>query len=137
NRDQSPFVPLNDYTALVIGLVMEDRPFDQILYGDLLYMSPNVSPAPSASSNAHYEALEQRMLDPDFEPEAELAATTQSGIYGVPAQATAGAMTTRAAAESFFIAGTNRAMFRFTLMNHMCMVLEQVHDTSLPTDRIR
>ncbi|MBN1241053.1 MAG: hypothetical protein JXB36_21320, partial [Gammaproteobacteria bacterium] len=73
NRDQSPFVPLNDYTTLVIGLVMEDRPFDQILYGDLLYMSPNVSPAPSASSNAHYEALEQRMLDPDFEPEAELA----------------------------------------------------------------
>ncbi|MBN1237194.1 MAG: hypothetical protein JXB36_01770, partial [Gammaproteobacteria bacterium] len=66
-----------------------------------------------------------------------LAATTQSGIYGLPAQATAGAMTTRAAAESFFIAGTNRAMFRFTLMNHMCMDLEQVHDTSLPTDRIR
>jgi hypothetical protein len=46
-------------------------------------------------------------------------------------------MTTRAAAEAFFIAGTNRAMFRFTLMNHMCMDLEQVHDTSIVPDRIR
>jgi hypothetical protein len=46
-------------------------------------------------------------------------------------------MTTRAASEAFFIAGTNRAMFRFTLMNHMCMDLEQVHDTSIVPDRIR
>ena len=46
-------------------------------------------------------------------------------------------MTSRAAAEAFFIAGTNRAMFRFTLMNHLCMDMEQVHDTSITPDRIR
>ena len=46
-------------------------------------------------------------------------------------------MTTRAASEAFFIAGTNRAMFRFTLMNHLCMDMEQVHDTSVTPDRIR
>jgi hypothetical protein len=46
-------------------------------------------------------------------------------------------MTTRAAAEAFFIAGTNRAMFRFTLMNHMCMDMEQVLDTTIAPDRIR
>src|SRR5690606_13847222 len=28
NRDQSAFVPLNDYTALVIGMVKDDVPFD-------------------------------------------------------------------------------------------------------------
>ena len=28
-------------------------------------------------------------------------------------------------------------MFRFTLMNHMCMDMEQVHDTSIAPDRIR
>jgi hypothetical protein len=28
-------------------------------------------------------------------------------------------------------------MFRFTLINHMCMDLEQVHDTSIIPDRIR
>ncbi len=46
-------------------------------------------------------------------------------------------MTSRAASEAFFIAGTNRAMFRFTLINHLCNDLEQVHDPSLPPDRIR
>ena len=137
NRDQSPFVPLNDYTTLVIGLVKDNEPFDQILYADALYVAPAVSPPPSATSNAHYEALEQRMLDPSFDPVTQLQRTEQSSVYPVPAHATAGAMTTRAAAESFFIAGTNRAMFRFTLINHMCMDLEQVQDTSLVPDRIR
>src|SRR6185312_6593220 len=42
-----------------------------------------------------------------------------------------------AAAQAFFIAGTNRAMFRFTLLNHLCRDMEQVHDTSRPPDRIR
>ena len=33
-----------------------------------------------------------------------------------------------AAAAMFFVAGTNRAMFRFTLMNHLCTDLEQVQE---------
>ena len=61
----------------------------------------------------------------------------QSSVYPVPSAATAGAITTRAAAQAFFIAGTNRAMFRFTLINHLCMDMEQVHDTSVIPDRIR
>jgi hypothetical protein len=136
NRDQSVFVPLNDYITLVIGMVKDNEPFNQILTGDLLYTAPGVSPAPSATSNAHYEALETRMRQPAFN-QSEIVRTTQSGTYGTPVAATAGAMTTRAAAEAFFIAGTNRAMFRFTLMNHMCMDMEQVHDTSITPDRIR
>jgi hypothetical protein len=55
----------------------------------------------------------------------------------LPANATAGVMTTRAAAEAFFVAGTNRANFRFTLLNHLCNDLEQVKDTSRPADRVR
>ena len=39
--------------------------------------------------------------------------------------------------QAFFVDGTNRAMFRFTLLNHMCVDLEQVQDVSLPPDRIR
>jgi hypothetical protein len=136
NRDQSVFVPLNDYTALVIGMVKDNVPFDQILSGDLLYVGSGQA-LPSPASNAHYESLEQRMLNPSFNPQTDLVQTTQSNVYGVPANATAGAMTTRAAAEAFFVAGTNRAMFRFTLINHMCMDLEQVHDTSIVPDRIR
>ncbi len=136
NRDQNPFVPLNDYVTLVMGMVRDNVPFNQILSANTLYIAPSVSPPPSASSNAHFEALEARMRAPDFN-QNELQPTTQTAIYGTPAAATAGAMTTRAAAEAFFIAGTNRAMFRFTLMNHMCMDMEQVQDTSIAPDRIR
>jgi hypothetical protein len=137
NRDQSVFVPLNDYTTLVIGMVINDQPFDEILTADRLYVRSG-QPLPTASSNAHYEALETRMTAPDFDPMSELVEVTQSSAYPMLAGgAAAGAMTTRAASEAFFIAGTNRAMFRFTLLNHMCMDLEQVHDTSIVPDRIR
>ena len=136
NRNHDPFVPLNDYVTLVMGMVRDDVPFDQILSGDILYMAPGVSPAPSASANDHYVALETRMRNPAFN-QSELARTTQSGTYGLPPAATAGAITTRAASEAFFIAGTNRAMFRFTLVNHLCMDMEQVHDTSITPDNIR
>jgi hypothetical protein len=135
NRDQSVFVPLNDYITLVIGMVKDNVPFDDILSADLLYVDATQN-LPSPNSNAHYEALEQRMKDPAFNV-SSIVPTVQSTTYGIPSGATAGAMTTRAASEAFFIAGTNRAMFRFTLMNHMCMDLEQVHDTSIIPDRIR
>jgi hypothetical protein len=136
NRDRSAFVPLNDYTTLVIGMVRDNVPFNEILSGNYLYVANGVSPAPSATSNAHFEALESRMRNPSFNV-SELTQMSQTAVYGTPAAATAGAITTRAAAEAFFIAGTNRAMFRFTLMNHMCMDMEQVLDTSITPDRIR
>lgn len=136
NRDQSPFVPLNDYTTLVIGMVKDNLSFDRILYDDLLYRANGISPAPSVSSNAHYAALEQAMLSPEFDP-ATLEPTTQTSAYGLTSGAAAGAMSTRAAAEAFYIAGTNRAMLRFTLMNHLCVDLEQLHDNSVIPDRIR
>jgi hypothetical protein len=46
-------------------------------------------------------------------------------------------MTTRAGAMAFFSDGTNRAMFRFTLMNHMCTDLEPLKDVSRTPDHVR
>lgn len=135
NREQSVFVPLNDYTATVIGMVRDDRPFNTVLSADLLYIGQGVAgvPAYSPANNDHYEALERVGAD----LRTALVERTQSGLNGIPAAATAGVMTTRAASQAFFIAGTNRAMFRFTLMAHMCRDLEQVIDTTRPPDRIR
>jgi hypothetical protein len=132
NRDESVFVALNDYTATIIGMVRDDRDFRGILSEDLVYVGTGAGvPAYSTSSNAHYEALETADLQAVLEPR------TQSSVSGLPAEATAGVITSRAAAKSFFIDGTNRAMFRFTLLNHLCRDLEQVHDTSRAPDRIR
>ena len=57
NRDQTQFVPLNDYIATVMGLVRDERDFREVLFGDVIYIASGVSPAYSISSNAHYEAL--------------------------------------------------------------------------------
>ncbi len=135
NREQTVFAPLNDYTATVIGIVRDDLPFNEVLSADILYVGGGGLglPAVSASNNDHYEQMETRGVN----LLTGLTRSTQSGVYGTPPAATAGVMTSRAAAQSFFIAGTNRAMFRFTLLNHMCRDLEEVQDTSRPPDRIR
>jgi hypothetical protein len=134
NRDASIFVPLNDYIATVIGMVRDDVDFSTVLSADLLYTSnaPG-APAYNSANNAHYQYLDDNHVD----LQATLRPQTQSGLLGLPVAATAGIMTTRAAAQSFFVAGTNRAMFRFTLMNYLCRDMEQVHDTTRPADRIR
>ena len=134
NRDQNVFVPLNDYIATFIGMVRDDVPFNTFLSADLLYMSnAGGLPAVSAANNNHYEAIENQSVD----MQATLVATSQSSVYPFPSTAAAGIMTTRAAAEAFFVAGTNRAMFRFTMLNHMCNDMEQVHDVKRVPDRIR
>ena len=107
----------------------------RVLSGDVLYVGGAGLPAYSPTSNALYEQMEDQDLD--LSNPSVLVASTQSAHNGLPATATAGVLTTRAAAQAFFVAGTNRAMFRFTLINHMCKDLEQVHDTSLPPDRVR
>ncbi len=135
NRDQSVFVPLNDYIATVIGMVRDDVPFNTLLSADLTYVGSNgvVSAAPAANNNNHYAQLEADNVN----LRDDLVSTMQSSVQGIPANATAGVMTSRAASEAFFVAGTNRAMFRFTLLNHMCHDLEQLKDFSLSPDRIR
>ena len=138
NRDQSVFEPLNDYTATVIGMVRDEVAFNEVLSADLLYVGdaslPGVAPY-SPSNNYHYEDMDA--LGIDLSEPGKLVPVVQSSLNGIPSSATAGVMTSRGASEAFFIAGTNRAMFRFTLMNHLCNDLEQVKDTSRTPDRIR
>lgn len=135
NEDADIFVPLNDYTATVIGIARDDIDFRQILSGDILYVADNSLGLPAYSNNNNN--LYQTLDDQSHNLQTALVQTTQSSITGLSADATAGIITTRAAAKSFFKDGTNRAMFRFTLMNHMCTDLEGLKDTNLPPDRIR
>jgi len=135
NRDQSVFAPLNDYTATVIGMIRDEVPFNRLLSADLVYVGDGSLglPAYSMSNNNHYETMEAQGID----LKSGLTPVAQSAVTSLPASATAGIMTTRAAAEAFFIAGTNRAMFRFTVLNHLCNDLEQLKDITRSPDRIR
>ncbi|MEL7538338.1 MAG: hypothetical protein AAFZ58_02905 [Pseudomonadota bacterium] len=139
NRDQSVYAPLNDSTATVIGMVRDDVPFDQLLYADIVYVG---TPAAtnveySQTDNAHYEDLQNDRVD--LSDPANLAQQTQSTLPAspLPADATAGIMTTRGFAEAFLVAGTNRAAVRFALLNHVCMDQEDFRDVTAYSDRIR
>jgi hypothetical protein len=141
NRDQSVFVPLNDYTATVVGMVRDNVPFNTLLSADLVYIAGSAAtstyglPGYSPANNDLYQAMDDNNVD--LSVKANLVSTTQSAITGIPAAATAGVMTTRGAASAFFVNGTNRAMFRFTMMNHLCNDLPPLMDINRPPDRIR
>ncbi|HWS65169.1 MAG TPA: hypothetical protein VN325_20630 [Steroidobacteraceae bacterium] len=139
NRDQTVFAPLNDYVATVVGMVRDNVPFNTLLSADLVYIA-DASAASTYSLPAYSPGnndLYQQMDDNGVDLKAHLVSSTQSALTGVPATATAGVLTTRAAAAAFFINGTNRAMFRFTMMNHLCSDLQTIMDTTRPPDRIR
>ncbi len=131
NRDQNVFAPLNDYTATVIGMVRDEHDFRRVLWDNILYTGRTGTY--SVADNAMYEALESNNAN----LREELVEQVQSAVNGLPPDATAGVITSRAAAQAFFIDGTNRAMFRFTLLNHLCRDMEQITDTTRPPDRIR
>jgi len=137
NRAQTVFAPLNDYVATVIGMVRDDVDFSTLLSADLVYVAKagtaGVSAAYSPANNDMYEQLENSGAD----LKTALQATTQSSVSGLPAAATAGVITSRAAAQAFFIKGTNRAMFSFTMQNHLCHDLGSLIDPTRPPDRVR
>ncbi|MEW5755651.1 MAG: hypothetical protein AB1810_05050 [Pseudomonadota bacterium] len=137
NEEQTVFAPLNDYTATVIGMVRDDKPFNELLSANIIYVGASgvVPTAYSNTNNNHYVELEERNID--LSDKTKLVERTQTSVTGLAAEATAGVITTRAAAKAFFIDGTNRAMFRFTLLNHLCVDMEQIKDNTRPNDRIR
>jgi hypothetical protein len=128
------FAPLNDYTATVMGMVRDNVPFNTALSADILYtFNTSGLPAPSIAGNDHYANAETQNVNYI----TALTKTTQSAAYGFPTDSTAGLLTTRASEAAYFSGGTNRRMFRFTMINHFCRDMEAVQDTTRPTDRIR
>lgn len=146
NEEQTVFTALNDYSATVVGLIRDQGDFRQILHGDIIYRGATtlgINPY-SNSDNIHYEQLEALgpvtgdLANPNIlQGTVTTPSVTQSAMTGLASSATAGVMTSRAGAMAFFSDGTNRAMFRFTMMNHLCTDLEPLKDVSRTPDRIR
>lgn len=133
NRDGSVFVPLNDYIATAIGMVRDDVAYNTALSADILYTVSGTSPAAAANSNAHYAAADAANVDLS----AKLTKTTQTAAYGYAGVSVAGLITTRAGAIQHFDAGTNRRGYNINIINQTCHQMENITDTSLPSDRIR
>jgi len=139
NREQSVYADLNDATATVIGTIRDERPFDEILYEDAVYVgsAASVGVGYSHTDNDHYvelQASRANLGDP-----AVLERRLQSALPGSPLNSaqTAGIMTTRGFSEAFFLAGTNRAAIRFASINFLCLDMEDMRDVTAWPDRIR
>ena len=146
NEAMDVFVPFNDYTATVIGIIRDRRPFTEVLTGDYLYIGRGgnvdngqgvVPAAYSPTDNQHYEQLQSQGVD--LSNTTDFVAWPQDSLPGamIDASEAGGIVTSRAAAEAFFSAGTNRAMWRFTAINFLCVDMEQMTDNTRPVDRIR
>jgi len=81
NKAQSVFVPLNDYTATIIGMIRDNVPFNTVLSADLIYTG-NMSGAPaySPANNNHYQYLDTKGADLS----KVLVQQTQSSLVGIP-----------------------------------------------------
>jgi len=137
NIEANALAPLNDAAATMIGMVRDDTSFDQVLYGDILYIP---AAGYSASSNAGYEALDQNHTD--LSDPTKLVLSSQSAnspIVGLDGSAPkhAGVLTTRAWGEAYYSAGTNRRVWRSVGLNFLCRDMEQLKDTTRSADRIR
>lgn len=139
NVAQSSGVPLNDFVATAVAMIVRDDPFDQILYGDILYHAPNPNMNNVANyarnSNNHYRDLETRSMIENSNWVTPLVSVSQSQMNTIPD--TAGAITTRAFGEAYFEAGTNRRMTRFLFINFLCHDFEELHDVTIPDFRVR
>ncbi|MGI9304044.1 MAG: hypothetical protein ACR2RB_15285 [Gammaproteobacteria bacterium] len=138
-KRQSIFVGLNDLSATVIGLIRDNRSFQEVLTADVLYVgAAGVVPTPySHTDNTHYQELEANGVD--LSNPANLVPVAQSTIPDTPLtpENTAGIMTSRTFAEAFFAGGTNRRATRFASINFLCGDMEAFRDITRPADRIR
>jgi hypothetical protein len=139
NEAMTIFDDLNDYSATVIGMIRDDVPFNTVLSADLVYRGANgvVNAGYSQNNNNHYRELEANRID--LSDPALFIGVPQSTLPGnqLSSSDAAGIVTTRAAGKAFFSGGTNRAMWRFTAINYLCRDMEDLHDSTLPSDWIR
>ena len=141
NENEDPRVDLNDYTATVIGMVRDEVPFNQALYGDIVYigLSPDPSmPLPEYSiagtnGNAHYQAIEARKLP----LHKTLVRKQQSKLSYLTEDVASGIFTTRGFASGYYEAGTNRVAVNFAFKTFLCHEMEKLTDNTRPDIRVR
>jgi hypothetical protein len=116
---------LNDLTATVIGMIRDEKDYRAILSDDVLYIPTGATYAPG--TNAIYDTLYANVKN-GAPLGSALTATTQTGATGLTVQA--GIFTLRGFGSVYYDAGTNRAPFRFALLNYTCRDLEDYSDVS-------
>jgi hypothetical protein len=134
NEDASSMVPLNDYTATLIGIARDDLPihsvFDNISYvgADALGLPPYAN-----GNNNHYEAFESGQFQ--YSDPNQFVQRPQTALTGF--EIGAGVLTSRGFSAAFYDDGTNRLPFAHVMETYLCREMEQLHDNTLPKAWVR
>ena len=138
NRAETNTVPLNDFTATVIGAVRDEINSQRLLWDNLVYVAdsskasvPSSSVSDMLRSNNHYESLDTQRIDLS----KVLIPSTQkvyNGTKAVDMPTPAGLLTTRQWMSAHAIAGTNRRLVEFSFREFLCTPLEKVADSTGP-----
>ena len=116
---------LNDMTATLIGIVRDNKPFTEALTGNYLYTGKGIKTSYSPTNNQHYKELQKHDL------KDKLTQTTQKTLHTqrpFDDKAIAGILSSRAFAQSYYSAGTNRRATAFVLKYFLCHDMESLHD---------
>lgn len=142
NRDETINVPLNDFTATVIGFVRDEINAKKMLTDNVVYQAdPAQAPVPGdviddlLRSNNHYESLSQGRYDLN----KVLIQKTQkvfNGTIAVDNPTPAGLLTTRQWMAAHAIAGTNRRLIEFSFRQFTCNAMEKIADSTGPDNVI-
>ena len=142
NRPETIDVPLNDFTATIIGAVRDGLSAQLLLTSDLTYIAdptkvavPSTPVADILRSNNHYEALDLQRAN----LANVLKRSTQKifdGIRAVSMPTPAGLLTSRGWLSSHAVAGTNRRNVEYSLREFLCTPLEKVADSTGPDNVI-
>lgn len=140
-RDESPLAPLNDfvYTGMYIAAgKFEDGDARKMLYGDIVAIGQsglsNVD-EPNPRNNGHYEDLARPRFGHNLKQVMD--GVPQSVLRtDIPANATAGLLSTRGWASAHVIMGTNRRPIEYTFRSFLCRPLSAMRDNTVPADRV-
>lgn len=159
NRSEDPTVPLNDFSATVIGMARDDIDARNFFTADYIYKSSVTGTTtynPDGSGfipidiqvdqsiykgDMHYLYLDSQNINlRQSLVQIPQKAFPETGTLSVTPDIlpdTAGLITTRAWATEHFNAGTNRRVTEFIFREFLCTPVKSLRDASMLDERVR
>lgn len=134
NREGIAYGSMNDFTALVMGITRDDIDARDLLTANYRYEGKtdlNLPPV-AVNNNLHFEAMDAK----GYKYRDALVRRVPQWDH-IPAEQTAGLLTTRAWAEAHYKMGTNRRSLQFAMQELLCRPIVSWKDTSISDDRVR
>lgn len=151
-REETIRLPLNDFTAAIIGVTRDETDARELLYGNFYYRGPdsvNGKTIPSnlysnfLISNSHYENLDDGRIDfgsvltrVNGQKVVQSFRSDEALEVLVDNPDPAGVLTSRTWIEAHAVAGTNRRPVEYTFREFLCIPIEQWADATASDIRI-